>query len=71
LPKPSEDSTGIKLVLTAFLDGKKLPLYDSSLYTSEQDIFDPHFHEHPYAILRDGSIFLVPIPKKDGYLHIE
>lgn len=71
LPKPSEDSTGIKLVLTAFLDGKKLPLYDSSLYTSEQDIVDPHFHEHPYAILRDGSIFLVPIPKKDGYLHIE
>lgn len=71
LPKPGEDSTGIKLVLTAFLDGKKLPLYDSSLYTSEQDIVDPHFHEHPYAILRDGSIFLVPIPKKDGYLHIE
>lgn len=71
LPQPSEDSTGLKLVLTAFLDGKKLPLYDSSLYDSERDITNPKIHEHPYGILRDGSIFLIPIPKKDGQLYIE
>ena len=71
LPQPSEDSTWLKLVLTAFLNGKKLPLYDSSLYTSEQDVVNPHFHEKPYWILRDGSIFLIPIPKKDWELYME
>ena len=71
LPQPSEDSTGLKLVLTAFLDWKKLPLYDSSLYDSERDITNPKWNEHPYWILRDGSIFLMPIPKKDGNLYLE
>ena len=71
LPQPSEDSTGLKLVLTAFLDWKKLPLYDSSLYDSERDITNPKVYEHPYWILRDGSIFLIPIPKKDGNLYLE
>ena len=71
LPQPSEDSTGLKLVLTAFLDWKKLPLYDSSLYDSERDITNPKWNEKPYWILRDGSIFLIPIPKKDGNLYLE
>jgi len=71
LPKPWEDSTWLKLVLTAFLDGKKLPLYDSSLYESERDVTDPKWHEKPYWILRDGSIFLIPVPKKDGSLYME
>ncbi|MBO7693701.1 MAG: hypothetical protein J6T10_13865 [Methanobrevibacter sp.] len=48
LPQPSEDSTGLKLVLAAFLDGKKIPLYDSSLYDSEKDVTDPKWHERPY-----------------------
>ena len=59
LPQPSEDSTWLKLVLTAFLDWKKLPLYDSSLYDSERDLTNPKIHEHPYWILRDGSIFAI------------
>ena len=71
LPQPSEDSTWLKLVLTAFLNGKELPLYDSSLYTSKEDVNDPKWHEHPYGILRDGSIFLIPIPKEDGELYME
>lgn len=71
LPQPSDESTGVKLVLTAFLDWKKLPLYDSSLYDSERDLTNPKIHEHPYWILRDGSIFLVPTPKKDGALYLE
>ena len=71
LPKPSEDSTWVKLVLTAFLDGKKIPLYDSSLYSSEEDVTNPKWHEKPYWILRDGSIFLIPIPKKEWKLYME
>jgi len=71
LPQPSEDSTGLKLVLTAFLNGKKIPLYDSSLYTSEDDIIKAKRNEKPYWILRDGSIFLIPIPKEDGELYLE
>ena len=71
LPQPWEDSTGLKLVLAAFLNGKKIPLYDSSLYNSYQDVTDPKRHEKPYGILRDGSIFLIPIPKEDGELYVE
>ena len=71
LPQPSEDSTWLKLVLTAFLDGKKLPLYDSSLYVDEKDITDPKWNDKPYWILRDGSIFLVPVPKKAWKLYME
>ena len=71
LPQPSYESTGVKLILTAFLDGKKLPLYDSSLYDSSDDITKAKWNEHPYGILRDGSIFLVPVPKKNWELYIE
>jgi hypothetical protein len=71
LPQPWEDTTGIKLVLKAFLNGKEIPLYDTSLYDSEQDVRDPKRHEQPYWILRDGSIFLIPIPKEDGELYLE
>lgn len=34
-------------------------------------MIDPKWHEKPYGILRDGSIFLIPIPKKDGELYVE
>ena len=71
LPQPWEDATWIKLVLKAYLDWKEIPLYDTSLYDSEQDVRDPKRHEQPYWILRDGSIFLIPIPKKDGELYLE
>lgn len=71
LPQPWDDETWIKLVLKAYLDWKEIPLYDTSLYDSEEDLTDPKWNAKPYWILRDGSIFLVPIPKKDGELIIE
>ena len=71
LPQPWEDATWIKLVLKAFLDWKEIPLYDTSLYDNEKELTNPKWDEKPYWILRDGSIFLVPIPKKDGELIIE
>lgn len=71
LPQPWEDETWIKLVLKAFLNGEEIPLYDTSLYDSEQEVNNPKRHEKPYWILRDGSIFLIPIPKEDGELYLE
>jgi len=71
LPKPSDESTGLKLVLTAFLDWKKIPLYDSSIYDSYEEISKPKWKEDNYWILRDGSIFLMPIPQKDWELYME
>lgn len=69
LPKPDEDSTGVKLVLKVFYNRKEIPIYDSSLYTSEKDITNKN--NKPYCILRDGSLFLIPIPEKDWELYIE
>jgi hypothetical protein len=71
LPQPWEDETGIKLVLKAYLDGKEIPLYDTSLYDKESDLTDPKWNEQPYWILRDGSIFIVPIPKEAWELILE
>jgi hypothetical protein len=71
LPQPWEDTTWIKLVLKAFLDWKEIPLYDTSLYDNEKELTNPRWNEQPYWILRDGSIFLVPIPEKDWELILE
>lgn len=71
LPQPSSDDTWIKLVLKAFLDWEEIKLYDTSLYDSKQEVENPKWNEKPYWILRDGSIFLIPVPKKDGELYIE
>ena len=71
LPQPWEDETWIKLVLKAFLNGKEIPLYDTSLYDSKEDLTDPKWNAKPYWILRDGSIFLIPIPKENGELYLE
>ena len=69
LPQPDSDSTGLKLVLKVFLNGKEIPIYDTSLYDSEKDLHDKN--KKPYCILRDGSLFLIPIPDKDWELYIE
>ena len=69
LPQPDEDSTWLKLVLKVFLNGKDIPIYDTSLYDSEKEVLDKN--EKPYCILRDGSLFLIPIPDKDWQLYIE
>lgn len=71
LPQPWEDETGIKLVLKWYLDWKEIPLYDTSLYDDRKEITDPKWNTKPYWILRDGSIFIIPIPEKAWELRIE
>lgn len=65
LPKPVSDewNGGLQLVLNVFYDKKKIPLYDTSLYDSHKDLVDKN--KKPCWILRDGSIFIIPIPDKD------
>lgn len=73
LPNPVSDewNGGLKLVLNVFYKQEKIPLYDTSLYDSNKDLFDKN--KKPYWILRDGSIFIIPIPDKDieAWLYIE
>ena len=65
LPNPVSDAGngGLKVVLNVFYKGKKIPVYDTSLYNNEKDLTDKN--NKPYAILRDGSIFIIPIPEED------
>ena len=69
LPQPDEDSTWLKLVLKVYYNKKEIPIYDTSLYDSDKDIHDKN--TKPYCIIRDGSLFLVPVPDKDWELYIE
>ena len=65
LPNPVSDewNGGLKVLLTVFYDKKKIPIYDTSLYDSHKEIIDKN--EKPYCIIRDGSIFIIPIPDRD------
>lgn len=65
LPNPTSDTDnwGMKVLLNVFYKGKKIPVYDTSLYDNEKELTDKH--EKPYAIIRDGSVFIIPIPDKD------
>ena len=65
LPNPVSDewNGGLKVLLTVFYDKKKIPIYDTSLYDNEKDLGDKN--KKPYAIIRDGSIFIIPIPDRD------
>lgn len=73
LPNPVSDEWNgwLKVVLNVFYDKKKIPLYDTSLYDDFKELTDKN--KKPYAILRDGSIFVYPIPDKNitGGLVIE
>ena len=73
LPNPVSDewNGGLKVLLTVFYDGKKIPIYDTSLYDSHKEIVDKH--AKPYCIIRDGSIFIIPIPDRniEAWLYIE
>ena len=65
LPNPTTDTDngGLKVVLNVFYDKKKIPVYDTSLYTNLKEFEDKN--KKPYAILRDGSVFLIPTPDKN------
>jgi len=69
LPQPDSVGTWLKLVLKVFYNRKEIPIYDTSLYDSEKDLHDKN--KKPYCILRDGSLFLIPIPEEDWELYIE
>ena len=51
------------MLLTVFYDGKKIPIYDTSLYDNYKEITDKN--AKPYCIIRDGSIFIIPIPDRN------
>lgn len=69
LPRPDSSSTWLKLVLKVFYNNKDIPIYDTSIYENEKDLTDKN--NKPYSILRDWSIFLIPIPDKEWELRIE
>lgn len=73
LPNPVSDTDNgwIKVVLNVFYDKKRIPVYDTTLYTDLKELSDKN--PKPYSILRDGSIFLIPAPDKNitGWLVIE
>ena len=64
LPNPVSDNQngGLKVLLNVFYKGKKIPVYDTSLYNDYKDLTDKN--DKPYWIIRDGSIFIIPIPDK-------
>ena len=64
LPNPTSDTDngGMKVLLNVFYDKKKIPVYDTSLYNDYKDLTDKN--NKPYWIIRDGSIFIIPIPDK-------
>ena len=73
LPNPTSDTDngGLKVLLNVFYDKKRIPVYDTSLYTDFKELTDKN--DKPYSIMRDGSIFIIPIPDKNitGWLVIE
>ena len=60
LPRPDTNKTWMSLLLDCFYNGKKIPVYDSTMnrYIEESN-------GNPYWVLRDGSIFLYPTPKEN------
>lgn len=73
LPNPVSDewNGGLKVVLNIFYNGKKIPVYDTSLYDDFKELHDKN--KEPYWIIRDGSVFIYPIPDKNitGWLVVE
>lgn len=64
LPNPNSetDNWWLKVVLNVFYNWKKIPVYDTSLYTDFKQLEDKN--QKPYWILRDWSVFIVPTPDK-------
>ena len=65
LPNPNSetDNWWLKVVLNVFYNWKKIPVYDTSLYTDFKQLEDKN--QKPYWILRDWSVFIVPTPDKN------
>lgn len=65
IPQPSNTQTWLKLILDCFYKhewkDKRIPIYDSSINID----YEINKNKKPYWVLRDGSIFIYPIPDKD------
>ena len=73
IPQPSNTQTWLKLILDCFYihewKDKRIPIYDASINT------DYHINKNsePYWVMRDGSIFIYPVPETSitGGLRLE
>ena len=65
IPQPSDTQTWLKLILDCFYKhewkDKRIPLYDASINID----YEINKNKKPYWVLRDGSIFIYPIPEED------
>ena len=65
IPQPSDTQTWLKLVLDCFYihenKDKRIPIYDASINID----YEINKNKKPYGVLRDGSIFIYPIPEQD------
>ena len=65
IPQPSDTQTWLKLILDCFYKhewkDKRIPIYDASINID----YEINKNKKPYWILRDGSIFIYPIPEED------
>ena len=64
IPQPSNDQTWLKLILDCFYKhewkDKRIPIYDASIRID----YEVNKNKDPYWVLRDGSIFIYPVPEK-------
>lgn len=62
IPQPSNTQTWLKLILDCFYihewKDKRIPIYDASINTD----YDINKNDQPYWVIRDGSIFIYPVP---------
>lgn len=65
IPQPSDTQTWLKLVLDCFYihewKDKRIPIYDASINID----YEINKNKQPYWVLRDGSIFIYPVPEED------
>lgn len=65
IPQPSNTQTWLKLVLDCFYihewKDKRIPIYDASINID----YETNKNKKPYGVLRDGSIFIYPVPEED------
>ena len=63
IPQPSNTQTWLKLILDCFYKhewkDKRIPIYDASINIH----YDVNKNHEPYGVIRDGSIFIYPLPE--------
>ena len=73
IPQSSNDQTWLKLILDCFYKhegkDKRIPIYDASIRMD----YEVNKNKDPYWILRDGSIFIYPVPEEaiEWWLRLE